>query len=187
MDERSPLESPEGSWWDETVNRRETIWLGISGAWALSIFGWMLGWTQVGNQNSTGETYKLSTQKFQQKVTDYKENADSVTIDGDEYLVPAGEDVYIGALQWAWDGLPVALEADTRYRFHLGAYDVQHGFSVRNEDNLSQQISLQMLPGYEWVLDMTFDDPGTYQVICNEFCGTGHRTMHGKFVVRDQS
>jgi len=184
MSEDSPLDSPEGNWWDRQVNRRETIWLGLSGAWALTLFGWMLGWSEFGNQNQVGETYKVPPEEFQGKVATFKQNAGSRTVDGEEVLVPAGEDVYVGALRWTWDGLPVVLEAGETYAFHLGAYDVQHGFSVRNEDNLSQQISLQMLPGYEWVLDMSFDDPGTYHVVCNEFCGNGHRTMHSKFFVR---
>ncbi|NIS35933.1 MAG: cytochrome C oxidase subunit II, partial [Actinobacteria bacterium] len=44
-------------------------------------------------------------------------------------------------------------------------------------------LSLQVLPGYEWIIDMQFDEPGTYHVVCNEFCGEGHRTMHGAFEV----
>lgn len=180
----SPLEEPEDNWWNEKVNRRETIWLGLSGAWAITLFGWMIGWSEFGDQNQTGPTYKLTPEEFQEKVQSYKQSAGSLTIDGEELLVPAGEDVYIGALQWSWDGLPVVLQPGETYKFHLGSYDVQHGFSVRNEDNLSQQISLQVLPGYEWIVDMTFDEPGTYHVVCNEFCGTGHRSMHGKFVVQ---
>lgn len=181
----SPTDKPDGDWWTETINRRETIWLGISGAWAISLFGWMMGWTEFGDQNQTGETYQVSTNQYQTKVQAYKEAAGSLTVDGEEMLVPPGEDIYVGALQWNWDGLPVVLEPGKTYKFHLGSYDVQHGFSVRNADNLSQQISLQVLPGYEWVLEMTFDDPGTYHVVCNEFCGRGHRSMHGKFAVQN--
>jgi len=40
-----------------------------------------------------------------------------------------------------------------------------------------------VFPGSEWVIPMTFDEPGTYHVVCNEFCGQGHRTMHGRFTV----
>ena len=180
----SPFDEPDGAWWNEKVNRRETIWLGLSGTWAVTLFGWMIGWSEFGDQNQTGPTYKLTPERYREKVQSYKESAGSLTVDGEELLVPPGEDVYIGALQWNWDGLPVVLQPGKTYKFHLGAYDVQHGFSVRNEDNLSQQMSLQVLPGYEWVVDMTYDDPGTYHVVCNEFCGTGHRSMHGKFVVK---
>ncbi|MFB6120717.1 MAG: cytochrome C oxidase subunit II [Halobacteriaceae archaeon] len=184
MADQSPLDRPEGDWWNTEVNRRETLWLGISGVWAATIFGWMLGWTQVGDQNQIGPTYEVPPKEYQNKVASYKETAGTTQIGGEEVLVPAGEDVYVGALQWAWDGLPVALEAGKTYTFHLGSYDVQHGFSIRREANLSQQISLQILPGYEWELEMSFDDPGTYHVVCNEFCGTGHRSMHGKLFVK---
>ncbi|WP_255150003.1 halocyanin domain-containing protein [Halorarius halobius] len=185
MDEDSPLDAPTGNWWNREVNRRETLWLGISGAWAMTLFGWMLGWTQAGEQNQIGPTYEISPDRYRQKVQSYKQEAGRLTVGGEELLVPSGEDVYVGALQWAWDGLPVVLRPGETYKFHLGAYDVQHGFSVRQENNLSQQLSLQVLPGYEWVVEMSFDDPGTYHVVCNEFCGTGHRSMHGRFLVRD--
>jgi halocyanin-like protein len=181
----SPIEPPEGNWWNEGVNRRETIWLGLTGGWALTLFGWMLGWSEFGEQNQTGTTYRVSTDRYQEKVASYKDAAGQLTVDGEELLVPDGNDVYVGAFQWGWDGLPAVLRPGETYRFHLGAYDVQHGFSVRNAENLSQQISLQILPEYEWVLEMEFDDPGTYQVVCNEFCGEGHRSMHGKFLVRE--
>jgi cytochrome c oxidase subunit 2 len=32
---------------------------------------------------------------------------------------------------------------------------------------------------------MTFEEPGTYHVICNEYCGQGHSGMHGKLIVRE--
>jgi len=98
-------------------------------------------------------------------------------------LRPEGQDVYIGAFQWQWDGLPVVLEAGKQYRVHLGAYDVQHGFSLRDQEDLIRQFNLQVLPGYEWVVPMTFDEPGTYRLICNEFCGLGHRVMQNKLIV----
>jgi len=181
---KSPIESPEGDWWSEQVNRRETIWLGISGLWAMTLFGWMAGWTEFGEQNQVGETLEVPTGRYQEKVAAFKESATET----DRGLVPPDTDVYVGAMRYAFDGLPAVVETGTEYTFHLGTYDVQHGFSVRQEDTLSKQLSLQMLPGYEWLMPMEFDEPGTYHVVCNEFCGTGHRTMHAKFeVVEDLS
>ena len=180
---KSPIEPPEGDWWNGTVNRRETIWLGLSGVWAVTLFGWMAGWMQFGEQNQVGETLKLSTAAYREKVNTYEESAGSV----DAGLVPSGDDVYVGAMRYGFDGLPVVLETGREYVFHLGTDDVQHGFSVRQEDTLSKQLSLQMLPGYEWKVPMEFDEPGTYHVVCNEFCGTGHRTMHSTFEVRSSS
>jgi len=185
VDEHSPLEEPDGNWWNRPVNRRESIWMGISGAWAVTMFGWMVGWMDFGGQNETGPTLKTSPKRFRKKVKAYKQQAGTATIDGESVLVPPGDDVYVGALQWSWDALPVVIEANKRYTFHLSSYDVQHGFSVRRKSNLSQQVSLQVLPDYEWLTDMEFAEPGTFEVQCNEYCGAGHSTMHGKFYVVD--
>ncbi len=176
-----PLEEPEGNWWDEPVNRRESMWLGIAGLWSLGIFGWMSGFTRFGDQNPIGTTYEVDPAEFRETVQAYKEEAEE-TEDG---IVPPGDSVYIAGRRFDWDGLPVVLEAGREYDIHLGAYDVQHGFSVRPEESLSQQINLQIFPDTEWVIPMTFEDPGTYSVICNEFCGRGHNGMHGRFIVEE--
>jgi cytochrome c oxidase subunit 2 len=176
----SPLKPPQGDWWDQKVNRRESIWLGLSGLWSLLIFGWMSGFTRFGDQNPIGETIEVDAEEYQQKLSEYTEQGEE-TEDG--LLVPPGDDIYIAGLQWAWLGTPVVVEVGTEYDLHLSSLDVQHGFSIRPEQALSKQMNFQVLPGYEWILPMTFDEPGTYHVVCNEFCGTGHRTMHGRIEV----
>lgn len=178
----SPLDTPDDDWWDQAINRRESIWLGLTGAWSLIIFGWMSAFTQIGDQNPIGETYRVSASDYQEKMQAYRDNADE---DGDAIVPEAGGDVFIAAVRFNWVGTPVKLEAGTEYQFHLSSYDVQHGFSIRPEAALSKQMNFQILPGYEWVLPMEFDEPGTYHVICNEYCGNGHRTMHGTIEVVD--
>lgn len=176
----SPLEEPVGNWWDRPVDRRETLWLGIAGAWSLAIFGWMTAFTRVGEQNPVGRSRSVDPEAYAAEVAAYKEAADET----DDGLVPPADEVYVGAQRFRWDGLPVVLEAGREYEFHFGAYDVQHGFSIRPEGTLSKQMNLQMIPGQEWVMPFTFDEPDVYHVMCNEFCGHGHRTMHGTIRVR---
>ena len=177
----SPIRSPETGWWNVPIAEGEKAWLGLAGVTAVILFGWMFGWMYVGDQNPTGPTYETSPQAFRAKMSAYKEAATRT----DRGLVPAGNDVYVAGSQFSWDGFPVVLEAGREYRFHISAYDVQHGFSIRLEDELWKQVNLQAVPGYEWVVPFRFDEPGTYQVICNEFCGVGHRVMHTHFVVRE--
>lgn len=176
-----PLNPPDDDWWDHPLNRREAIWLGIAGAWSLGIFAWMAGFTQFGDQNPVGDTYQVTPDEFRGAVNEYKAAAE----DGDEGIIPPGDEVYIAGSRFFWDGLPVELEVGREYDIHLGSYDVQHGFSVRPEHSLSQQINLQVFPDREWVVPMTFEEPGTYRVICNEFCGPGHNGMQGRFIVRE--
>lgn len=178
----SPLETPDDDWWDTKINRRETMWLGLSGIWSILIFGWMSAYTRIGDQNPVGETYEASPEEFQQDLSAYQDAAG----DHGDGIVPADTDVYIAAMQWQWLGTPVVLETGTEYDFHLSSLDVQHGFSIRPEHTLSMHMNFQILPGYEWVLPMEFDEPGTYHVICNEFCGVGHRSMHGTVEVVEE-
>jgi cytochrome c oxidase subunit 2 len=69
------MKPPEGNWWGQSVNRRESIWLGLSGLWSLLIFGWMSGYTRFGDQNPIGETLEVSPEEYQQKMNDYSEKA----------------------------------------------------------------------------------------------------------------
>lgn len=177
----SPIKPPEGNWWDVPVNRRETMWLGLGGIWSLILFGWMSVWTRVGDQNPIGETYRVDADTYRGKMEEYKDAAEET----DRGLIPPDKDVYVAAMRFQWDGFPVILETGTEYDFHLSSYDVQHGFSLRPEGVLSKTTNLQVLPEYEWVISMEFDEPGTYHAICNEFCGEGHRTMHGTIVVTE--
>ncbi|WP_267161142.1 cytochrome C oxidase subunit II [Halovenus salina] len=193
----SPLDPPDGNWWDRAVNRRETIWLGIAGVWSLGIFAWMSGFTRFGDQNPVGETYDVEPEAYAATVETYEENAGTTSAaaveesrapteeERQDVLVPPTRSVYVFPRRFSWGGLPVVLEAGKEYDIHLSAADVQHGFSVRPEESLSQQINLQVFPGTEWVVPMSFDEPGTYQVICNEFCGQGHASMHDTFYVAD--
>jgi len=193
----NPLDPPEGNWWDEAVNRREAIWLGIAGAWSLGIFGWMSGFTQFGDQNPVGETYEVDPEEYAEVVSEYRNEAGRTAAaaieegrapteeDSQRVIVPPSDSVYVMGMQFSWGGLPAVLEAGREYDLHLGSRDVQHGFSVRPEENLSKQINLQIFPDTEWVIPMTFDEPGTYHVICNEFCGNGHASMHGELYVVD--
>lgn len=175
----SPLESPGGIWWNRKVSGQERTWVGLAVLTAIILFAWMIGWQKLGAQNPTGPTYSVAPEDYQEEVQAYKDAATET----EQGLVPAGEDVYIGARQWTWDGLPVVLEVGREYRFHLSSYDVQHGFGLHRRDKLIEQFNLQVLPGYEWVVPITFKHPGIYDVQCNEFCGVNHRIMYGKIIV----
>jgi cytochrome c oxidase subunit II len=39
------------------------------------------------------------------------------------------------------------------------------------------------MPGYHNTLDLTLSTPGTYHVLCFEFCGIGHHLMQSTFKV----
>jgi cytochrome c oxidase subunit 2 len=67
--------------------------------------------------------------------------------------------------------------------FRVTTLDVNHGFSLYAPDG-SLVAQTQAMPGYVNRLRVTFDQPGTYTVLCLEFCGMSHHRMRGVVEVR---
>lgn len=85
---------------------------------------------------------------------------------------------------WDRDFSPtVTVAAGMPVEFRVTTLDVNHGFSLYAPDgHLVAQT--QAMPGYMNRLRITFDQPGTYTVLCLEFCGMSHHRMRGVVEVR---
>jgi cytochrome c oxidase subunit II len=62
--------------------------------------------------------------------------------------------------------------------FRVTSPDVLHGFQI-----VGTNINLTVAPGYVSQTTATFDTPGEYLIVCNEYCGLGHHDMQGRLVV----
>jgi len=77
----------------------------------------------------------------------------------------------------------VTVPAGTPVEFRVTTLDANHGFSLYAPDgHLVAQT--QAMPGYVNRLRVVFDKPGTYAVLCLEFCGMSHHRMRGVVEVR---
>jgi len=168
-------------WWNVPVGKQEIVWIGIALIWCLIMFFMMPYWHIYGKQNLSNEAYRTTPAKFLAEVDAMVEKYQI----GEEAGIPivrppAGSDVYILGRLWQWYPI-LELEAGQSYRVHLTSMDWQHGFSLQPVN-----INLQVLPGYEMVLNMTPDKAGDYAIVCNEYCGIGHHTMLGKLIVTEK-
>ncbi len=168
-------------WWNVPVGKQEIVWIGIALIWCLIMFFMMPYWHIYGKQNLSNEAYQTTPAKFQVEVDAMVEKYQV----GEEAGIPivrppAGSDVYLLGRLWQWYPI-LELEAGQSYRIHLTSMDWQHGFSLQPVN-----INLQVLPGYEMVLNMTPDKAGDYAIVCNEYCGIGHHTMLGKIIVTEK-
>ncbi len=66
--------------------------------------------------------------------------------------------------------------------FVLTSKDTSHAFAVFDPDNV-MLTQAQMMPGYDNRIYVTFTKPGTYTVLCFEYCGVGHHQMIHSFEV----
>lgn len=64
--------------------------------------------------------------------------------------------------------------------FRLTSIDVTHGFEIVGTNG-----NTMLIPGYVSQFTTTFDTPGEYLIVCNEYCGQGHHTMSGKLIVEE--
>jgi cytochrome c oxidase subunit 2 len=149
----------------------------------------MIAWYFVGNQNQAGEAFRVTidgfTAKMEKMIETYpvRDASGAPMVEGDYEIpviqVPAGGEVYLAAAQFSWPVIPV-LELGETYKFHLSSQDVDHGFSL-----LPIVLNLQLIPGYDYVLNFTPNKTGVYRITCNEYCGLGHHIMTGKIYVID--
>jgi cytochrome c oxidase subunit 2 len=88
----------------------------------------------------------------------------------------------IRAVQFAWlvPGRP--LKAGTPVEFELTSADVNHGFAVYTAAG-KLLFMVQVMPEQTQKYVYTFRRPGTYTILCLEFCGVGHDRMQGSLRV----
>ena len=91
--------------------------------------------------------------------------------------------VDVKGAQFAWEINPQTIPAGEPVEFRIEAADVNHGFGVYDPDH-TFVFQVQAMPGRVQRITHTFERPGTYEVLCLEFCGVLHHRMIGRFEVR---
>jgi cytochrome c oxidase subunit 2 len=90
--------------------------------------------------------------------------------------------VLVTGQQWAWTVKPDTVPVGRPVEIRVTAADVNHGFGLYDANNrLITQT--QAMPGFTNIIRHTFSSPGTYRVLCLEYCGLGHHTMFSTIVV----
>ena len=93
---------------------------------------------------------------------------------------PAGAQVVqVTGQQFGWAISPGTVEAGRPVEFVLRSRDVQHGFGVYRDDELVFQVQVPAKGQTRQRYTHTFDRPGTYEILCLEFCGYQHHMMRG--------
>jgi|PersoiStandDraft_1058852.scaffolds.fasta_scaffold06005_2 cytochrome c oxidase subunit 2 len=168
-------------WWNEPIEKVELIWTVIAFLWGLFMFGFMIAWHFIGQQNLNKEAYRISPSNYEAKVEEFAKKFKVREEQGVPVVkAPAGTDVYILGRLWQWWPI-LELEKGTSYRIHISTLDWMHGFSLQPVN-----INISAYPGYEHVITLTPTESGEFGIICNEYCGIGHHTMTGKIYVTDQ-
>lgn len=87
--------------------------------------------------------------------------------------------VQVTAHQWRWEITPNEVTAGTPVEFHVTSGDVNHGFAIYGPDERIV-TQTQAMPGFTNRLVHTFTTPGTYRILCLEYCGLAHHGMEAE-------
>jgi cytochrome c oxidase subunit 2 len=106
-----------------------------------------------------------------------------------------GQTVNVDAFQFGWTLSPDRVTTGEQVTFVIRSKDVQHGFGLYDGTELLKQVNVQGIrpddAGDELsrpqAMTFTFDEPGTYDILCLEFCGVGHHLMTGELEVVEGS
>ncbi|MGH8123286.1 MAG: cytochrome oxidase, partial [Rudaea sp.] len=90
--------------------------------------------------------------------------------------------VNVRGQQWSWQIEPSTVSAGSPVEFRVTSKDVNHGFAIYAPDGLIV-TQTQAMPGFTNKIVHTFTQPGTYKVMCLEYCGLGHAPMTSEFTV----
>jgi cytochrome c oxidase subunit II len=99
----------------------------------------------------------------------------------------AGNDpkiVDVEAIQFGWKMSETEFKVGEPIEFHVTSSDVTHGFGIYDSE-LNLLAQTQAMPEYTNKVYITFDKPGTYEVLCLEYCGLAHHLMIGKIEVTE--
>lgn len=89
-----------------------------------------------------------------------------------------GYDVVLRGEMWRFIPAEIVVPAGVEITFIATSPDVIHGLHVADT-----RINMMLIPGQIALNHYTFREPGTYQMVCHEYCGPAHHSMHGNVVV----
>jgi cytochrome c oxidase subunit 2 len=171
------MESPTGVWW-KPVHKNEKIWIWLAFGWCMVLFAMMPLWHLFGGQNPAGIRHRVDPADFRDRTDEFIETYQVGTENGIPVVEPPpGSHVYLLGQMWQWRPV-LRLQEGAEYTLHLSSVDVNHGFNL-----YPFNVNFQVVPGYDYGLEIVPTQAGEFGVVCNEFCGYGHHLMVGRVYV----
>lgn len=84
--------------------------------------------------------------------------------------------------QWSWQITPAEVQTGSPVEFRVTSTDVNHSFALYAPDG-HIVTQTQAMPGFVNKLVYTFEEPGSYRVLCLEYCGVAHAGMASEITV----
>lgn len=121
-----------------------------------------------------------------QKIVDKnKEKYDQYPLSGE--IIDGVREIKISAYQFYFEPVVVVVNKGEKIRLIVSAEDVPHGFEIEGLHIEGYEIDTIIRKGLPLVLEFEAKEEGIWQMICTIYCGFGHSTMSGTFIIRGES
>ncbi len=90
--------------------------------------------------------------------------------------------VFAVAQMWSFEPSEIYIPVGSEVDFFLSSKDVVHGFNIAEKN-----INMMAVYGNINKTTVRFDKPGVYDIVCHEYCGTGHQNMKAQVIVNHPS
>jgi cytochrome c oxidase subunit 2 len=91
-------------------------------------------------------------------------------------------ELHYTASMWSFQPKRLIVPVGSTVDFFLASKDVTHGFHVNRT-----HVNLMAVPGVVNKASHRFDEAGTFDIVCHEYCGTGHQNMNAVIEVSAQA
>lgn len=155
------------------IHRLEKVWL-IFGIGMLALFLIIVGFSAFarGMEPPTNHTHgSIDPEKVDE--TPPFDQPGVRQVGENEY-----EAVIVG-YAFGFEPATIEVPAGAKVHFVITSRDVVHGFQIPGTN-----VNMMLIPGEVNELTYTFDEPGEYLVVCNEYCGIGHEYMSTRLMVK---
>ena len=146
------------------ISRLERIWLLIGGG-MLVVFLAVLVVTAVAMSAEPPSSMQTMNPEAVLTSAAFK-NANAVQTGPHAFMV------HVAAFTFGFLPAQITVPAGATVTFHIASRDVVHGFEIVGTD-----VNTMVVPGYVSEVQHTFRHKGTYLILCNEYCGSGHHLM----------
>jgi cytochrome c oxidase subunit II len=143
--------------------------------WA--IYGVLLPKEGGHGPHGAGET--LIASEFEEKTARFIE--DNRLPDG-SVRAEHGKPIYVMAIEFSFRPNTIRLTAGEQYALQMLSADMVHNFSIQMGDTSYNAV---VMPKMVTAVKLKPTKPGTYLVVCNEYCGIGHDYMYFSFIVEE--
>ena len=154
------------------IHKLEKIWL-VIGMAMLAVFLGIVGVSAFaqGMQPPGGGHHVIDPDKVYE--TPPFDNPGLEQIGEKEY------NAYMVAFVFGYNPANLEIPVGSTVHFQLTSADVVHGLQIPGTN-----VNMMAVPGEVNHFSHTFDKPGEYLILCNEYCGAGHEYMATRIMVK---